>query len=410
MSLEKIVIPTEETDEEKQARLAAEEEARKAAETAKAAEEAARKAEEEARKKALEEAEEIEIDGVVYKLNENGDAVDENGDIKFNKETIDKMSEEQPQGDYFEAISKVTGIDVVDENGKPVTFEPTVEGFAQREIAVKKLGEQEGFNKGFTEFLTKNPDIADIINYKNQYGTIEGYSNHIDYAKLSVGDDEDQMADFIYKAEIQKGTSPDRAKRMVEFAKMNNTLKEDAIESLEWLRKAQSAEQDSIRKQQEVAKQEAEEAYISFYGVSYEQDGKMVVHDAPNSLYDMVINKGIIGNYSIPKEGIKVQTDKGLKLISRAELFNYFAAPVKEINGYLYSQAQLDEMKKMESPAELALRFMTNIAGGMEQLVDATITQRQIKEIRKFSTKGGKTTTTRKTTTGGADDRIVLKI
>lgn len=55
-------------------------------------------------------------------------------------------------GDYIEAISKASGIVIKDEKGEPVKFEPTIEGFAKREAAVKALGEREGFAKVLTNF------------------------------------------------------------------------------------------------------------------------------------------------------------------------------------------------------------------------------------------------------------------
>lgn len=224
MAVEKVVIPDDETQEQKQERLRKELEERKAKEAKEAQEaEERRKAEEEAaRKKAEEEGEkggstgngeeetepeQVEIDGTLYTLDDNGNAVDDNGEIKFTKEQIDAMSDEganELDGDYIEAISKASGIVIKDEKGELVKFEPTIEGFAKREAAVKALGEREGFAKGFNEFLANNPDIAALVEYKSKFGTIEGYSANIDYSKVEIKDDDNLLADLIYKAEIQK--------------------------------------------------------------------------------------------------------------------------------------------------------------------------------------------------------------
>lgn len=224
MAVEKVVIPDDETQEQKQERLRKELEERKAKEAKEAQEaEERRKAEEEAaRKKAEEEGdkggstgngeeetepEQVEIDGTLYTLDDNGNAVDDNGEIKFTKEQIDAMSDEEPNeldGDYIEAISKASGIVIKDEKGEPIKFEPTIEGFAKREAAVKALGEREGFAKGFNEFLANNPDIAALVEYKSKFGTIEGYSANVDYSKVEIKDDDNLLADLIYKAEIQK--------------------------------------------------------------------------------------------------------------------------------------------------------------------------------------------------------------
>lgn len=422
MPLDPIKVPDVETEEQKAERLrkeqeeaerkAAEEEARKKAEE----EEVKRKAEEEARKKAEEQEtdDKIIIDEVEYKLDENGNAVDESGEIKFTKEDIEKMSsnddDDALEGDYIEEISKVTGIVIKDDKGQPLKFESTIEGFAKREAAVKALGEREGFSKGFNDFLKQNPDIAALIDYKNRFGTIEGYSANIDYSKLEIKDDDNFLADLIYKAEIQKGTSAERAKRLVEFAKTNNTLKDDATEALEWLKKNQQAEVDSYQNalKAEMEKERAKE--IAFYGVTYEND-KVVVHQADGSLYDMVVKKGQIGDYAIPTEGIRVKTNEGDKLLSREDLFDYFARPAVEVDGMVYSQAQYDAMVRLNNPKELALHFIMNLTGGLDQLVDSTITKRKIGEIKRLKSVTSKSSGSGgKQKKAGQNDKIVLPV
>lgn len=354
----------------------------------------------------------IEIDGVMYALDDDGNAVNDKGEIAFTKEAIDKMSDDTPDDidNYLEAIEKASGIQVLDENGQAVKFENTIDGFAQRELAVKAIGEKEGFTKGFAKFLESNPDIAALVEYKNRYGTIEGYSNHTDYSKVEITDDENHLKDLIYKAEIQKGTSPDRAKRLVDFAQVNNTLKEDATESLNWLRKNQEDEIAAIHQKEQALYEEELRKEIAFYGVSYDNNGKIVVHDAPGSMYDMVVKTGKVGDYSIPQAGIRIKAEDGEKLLSREELFDYFARPVKEINGTLFSQAQLDEMTKLANPAELILRFITNLNGGIDQLVKNTMNQETIKHIRKLSSKSSKSISSKRTNSKEDDDRIVLPI
>lgn len=430
MPLEKIVIPDNETPEQKEERLRKErEEAEaKAAEEAKRKaeeEEAKKKTEEEARKKAEEEAaknqgeeddSKIEIDGVLYSIDENGNAVDDSGNIKFTKNQIDAMEENDPNkledpDNYIDAISKASGIVIKDKEGKVVKYDATIEGFAKREADVKALGEQEGFAKGFNEFLNSNPDIASIIEYKRRFGTIEGYSKNVDYSKVEIKDDDSLLEDLIYKAEIQKGTSPERAKRIVEFAKANNSLKDDATESLNWLRKNQENEIRAIQEKREAEYKAELEKEIKFYGVSYENDGTVKVYNAPGSLYDLVVEKGQIGEYNLPKEGLKIQTESGEKLISRTELFDYFCRPVTEINGMVYSQAQVDEINRLSNPAELAMRFIMNLTGGIDQLIKNEISKKEIKRLRSLSSKTGKTTgVTRKVSKSKDDDKIVLPI
>lgn len=423
--LDKIIIPDSETEEQKQARLekeaeeakqkAAEEEARKKAEE----EEAARKKAEDDAKKTKEgggdddEPEVVMIDDVEYTIDENGNAVAKDGTIKYTAEDIAKMSEgddDSGSDNYFENISKASGIVIKDDEGNIKQYEQTIEGFAQREADVKALGEAEGFNKGFARFMQDNPDIASIIEYKQRYGTIEGYSSTIDYSKVELKDDYDFLADLIYKAEIQKGTSPDRAKRLVEFAKANNTLKDDAAESLNWLRKTQEAEIKQIQAEQEAAYQEELRKEIQFFGATFNEKGEIVNQNVKGSLYDMIVTTGAIGDYSIPKNGLVVKTAKGDKLISREQIYDYFARPVTEINGYYYTQAQVDDMKRMQNPAEIALRYIMNLTGGVDQLVKKSINDEKIRKIRSLKSNTSKTIGSKGGQKSGGKESIVLPV
>lgn len=427
MQPDKIIIPDAETEEQKAARLAkeqeeAEQKAREEAE-AKAKEEADRKAaEDEAKRKAEEDAKKKEnqdnnkvlIDDVEYTIDENGNAVDQNGEIKFTAEDIAKMSEDNNDDstdDYFESISKASGIVVHDQDGNVKHYDQTIEGFAQRESDIKALGEAEGFNKGFQQFMQANPDIASIIEYKNKYGTIEGYAQHVDYSKVEIKDDNNFLEDLIYKAEIQKGTTPERAKRLVEFAKANNTLKEDATESLNWLKKTQAEEIKLIQDRQKAEYEKAIQQEIQFYGASYDEKGGLVNHNVDGSMYDMIVTKGAIGEYSIPKNGLTVKTDKGQKLISREQIFDYFARPVKEINGVIYTQAQLDEISRLSDPTEVALRFIMNLTGGVDQLVKRSINDSQIKRIKSLKSSNSKNLGARNNQGGGGNSgKIILPV
>ena len=179
---------------------------------------------------------------------------------------------------------------------------------------------------------------------------------------------------------------------------------------MEWLRKHQADEIAAIKAKEEADYKAEIEKEIKFYGVSYEDDGKVKIYDAPGSLYDLVVVKGQIGEYAIPQEGLRIKTNDGEKLISRQELFDYFSRPIKEINGMVYSQAQLDEIVRLSNPAELAMRFIMNLNGGVEQLIKTTIAKQEVKRLKSMTSKPNRNNGIPKRTTSSKDDKIVLPI
>ena len=360
---------------------------------------------------------EVEIDGDTYTIDENGNAL-KDGNIIYTKEQLDEMSETDNEIDDSEDdsvvtindIAKLSGINLVDDDGNPIEYEWSEEGLAKREADVYTLGKQEGFKDGFTQYLNENPDIAAIIEYKNRFGTIEGYSNTVDYSKMSLPESEDELMALIYAAEIQRGNPPERAKKIAEFAKANNDLANDAKLSLDYLKKNQ--EQEIKNRQQQIAIQEQQERQqeIAFYGVDYINGKEIVVPEAKGSLYDCIVNKGTLKNYQIPIEGITIKTENGIKKMSRKEVFDYLSKPVKEIDGVYYTQAQLDEISKINDPQEYALRCIANLNGGISNLVEKKIAEKEIKRLRSLKENKdrakGKVTKKTETNTG----KIVLPI
>lgn len=334
----------------------------------------------------------VEIDGVIYSIDKDGNALDEQGQIKFTKTELDTFDEDKTSvddGNDFDIseISKLSGINILDDTGKEVHFDFTIEDLAKRESMIKELGETEGFSKGFNKFLVENPDIADIINYKANYGTIEGYSNNIDYNKVEIKDD-DEIANYqlIYTAEIQRGKTPAEAKRYSDFCKANKSLKEDANNALTYLKNSQNFKIENIKKQQEaqiLAQIEQEEKY---FGIRYDEN-KEIPLNIQGSIYDIVVSKGKLGNFTIPETGITINTSKGAKQLSRRDIFDYISRPVKEINGQIFTQAQLDEIERMSKPEEWILRCISNLNGGIEQLVRNTVTSQQTEIIKKLKIK-----------------------
>lgn len=336
---------------------------------------------------------EVEIDGEIYNLDSEGNAT-KYGNIVFTKEQISSMNEinsddslesEVSENASVELISNLSGIVPLDDNGEPISYEWSAEGLAKRESDIYQIGLANGFKTNFDKFLKDNPDIAAIIDYKSRFGTIEGYNSSHDYIKMTVPDDEDAKFRLIYDAEIQRGNSPERAKRIAEFAKTNNTLDEDAQISLEFLKKNQEAAIEQRRKEVEDAQRELFAKELAFYGVDYSNGKETVIEDAKGSLYDCIVNNGSLKNYTIPIEGINIKTDKGIKKISRKELFDYISKPVKEIDGNYYTQAQLDELKQLSNPEEYALRCIMNLNGGIDSLIERKAVDKEIKRLRSLT-------------------------
>lgn len=195
------------------------EEAAKAEEKRKKAEEeeAKRKAEEEAAKTATQKTEtETETptkivlttdDGdVEYDLDADGNAV-KDGEIVYTKAQLDEFAAAETQEETIDvsAISAISGLTPVNADGTPKKYEMTVEGLAQRDADIAELAKRQAESEAINNFFRTNPDIYQAALYKQTYGSLEGFANHVDWTTMTLEDkSDDQLEAVIRSAENVK--------------------------------------------------------------------------------------------------------------------------------------------------------------------------------------------------------------
>ena len=405
---------TTKTEEEIAAEQAAKaakeaEEAAKAEEERKKAEEeeeAKRKAEEEAAKTATQKTEtETETptkivlttdDGdVEYDLDADGNAV-KDGEIVYTKAQLDEFAAAETQEETIDvsAISAISGLTPVNVDGTPKQYEMTVEGLAQRDADIAELAKRQAESEAINNFFRTNPDIYQAALYKQTYGSLEGFANHVDWTTMTLEDkSDDQLEAVIRSAEKRKGTSDAQIERIIRFSKADKVLAETA--------NAQRREIETANARQEAEYQAAQEALDKAYGITYDENGKAKVLNVPDSLYDKIVNKGTIGGLAIPTAGVKRTVNGREQILSRKDIVKYLTAPVVEVNGDFYTQAQKDVFDMLADNETFAMVALRNLLGAdISQLAAASIRQEAVRRLNitssgkpkvKVSTQGGGT-------------------
>lgn len=371
----------------------AEEEARKAAE-----EEARRKAEEEAAASANknnEDANKIILTtdegDVEYELDAEGNAV-KDGQIVYTKAQLDEFATAEQQEETIDAsaISAISGLTPVNADGTPKQYEMTVEGLAQRDADIAEIAKHQAESEAITNFFRANPDIHQAAIYKQTYGSLDGFANHVDWTTMSIDDkSDDQLEAIIRSAEKRKGTSDNQIERIIRFSKADKVLAETAKESLDYLAVNQKREIEEAQARQEAQWKAEQDELDRAYGITYDDHGKAKVLNVPDSLYDKIVNKGTIGGLSIPTAGIKRTIDGKEQLLTRKDLVKYLTAPVVEIGDSLFTQAQKDVFDMLADNETFAMVALRNLLGAdISQLAAASIRQEAVRRLN--ITSGGK--------------------
>lgn len=389
--------------------IAAEEAAKAAKEAedkAKAEEEARKAAEEEARRKAEEEAaanankDNVDTNKIIlttdegdveYELDAEGNAV-KDGQIIYTKAQLDEFATAEQQEETIDAsaISAISGLTPVNADGTPKQYEMTVEGLAQRDADIAEIAKHQAESEAITNFFRANPDIHQAAIYKQTYGSLDGFANHVDWTTMSIDyKSDDQLEAIIRSAEKRKGTSDNQIERIIRFSKADKVLAETAKESLDYLAANQKREIEEAQARQEAQWKAEQDELDRAYGITYDDHGKAKVLNVPDSLYDKIVNKGTIGGLSIPTAGIKRTVNGKEQLLTRKDLVKYLTAPVVEIGDSLFTQAQKDVFDMLADNETFAMVALRNLLGAdISQLAAASIRQEAVRRLN--ITSGGK--------------------
>lgn len=392
------------------------EEAAKAEEERKKAEdeETKCKAEEEATKTATQKTEtETETptkivlttdDGdIEYDLDADGNAV-KDGEIIYTKAQLDEFAAAETQEETIDvsAISAISGLTPVNADGTPKQYEMTVEGLAQRDADIAEIARHQTESEAINNFFRTNPDIYQAALYKQTYGSLEGFANHVDWTTMTLEDkSDDQLEAVIRSAEKRKGTSDAQIERIIRFSKADKVLNETAKESLDYLAANQKREIEEATARQEAQWKAEQDELDKAYGITYDDYGKAKVLNVPDSLYDKIVNKGTIGGLTIPTAGVKRTVNGKEQILTRKDLVKYLTAPVVEIGDSLYTQAQKDVFDMLADNETFAMIALRNLLGtDISQLAAASIRQEAVRRLNitssgkpkvKVSTQGGGT-------------------
>lgn len=377
-------------------------------------EEAKRKAEEEAAKTATQKTEtETETptkivlttdDGdIEYDLDADGNAV-KDGEIIYTKAQLDEFAAAETQEETIDvsAISAISGLTPVNADGTPKQYEMTVEGLAQRDADIAEIARHQAESEAINNFFRTNPDIYQAALYKQTYGSLEGFANHVDWTTMTLEDkSDDQLEAVIRSAEKRKGTSDAQIERIIRFSKADKVLNETAKESLDYLAANQKREIEEATARQEAQWKAEQDELDKAYGITYDDHGKAKVLNVPDSLYDKIVNKGTIGGLAIPTAGIKRTVNGKEQILTRKDLVKYLTAPVVEIGDSLYTQAQKDVFDMLADNETFAMIALRNLLGAdISQLAAASIRQEAVRRLNitssgkpkvKVSTQGGGT-------------------
>lgn len=325
----------------------------------------------------LHEGDNVEIDGATYTINNNGDAVGEDGQVFRTRAELAELiaSQATQEPSVLQTLQSRFGSKFTDENGNPIVFDDSIEGVNSYVETVVKARQKEAQQAALNSLFATYPQVEQALNYVKLNGSLEGF-NEIPTKRPALDkNNEEQLASVIreeWKLQNKRGD----VNKFIDYCKSSGTLYETAVESdkvVGEINEAKLAETKAKVEAAEKAEREATEAYW-------------------NKVKE-TLTKGDLMGYAIPDQ-IQCNRDGKKVMLSKADFMKYISVPVDETGNTAY---MLDEAKVAPEIAmqdDLLRAYLKFTGGNYSSLVGMAVNKQEVLKLR---TQAAQATTAKRT-------------
>lgn len=306
---------------------------------------------------------EITIDDAAYTIDENGNAIDSNNQIKFTVDEIKAMLDNNDDSSIIDTLIGNFG-EIKDEAGNVMQFEDTPEGVNSLvETIITSKAEEIG-NQAILNLFEAYPVLETIVNYIDVNGSLEGFNNKIDRSGITLdADNEAQLLQVCREYYNSIGFDGD-IDNLLNYYKDSGVLLTEAQKSLDKLVAADEAEKAKLKAEADAINAQELEAEKQYW----------------NSV-KTIVDKGELLGYKIPDK-INISKDGKKTVATRNDFFNYLYKPV---NADGDSQYNIDEKaKKQEVRLENKIleAYLTFTGSDYSSLVGMAVNKEKVTALK----------------------------
>ena len=313
----------------------------------------------------------IELDGVTYTVNENGDLVDEKGEVfkakseveAFLKEYTTEETNEVPEINVTD-IQKLVGVDVVDEKGKAISFDNTPQGVAEYVNSVLDLKKAEFAQAGINKLIEDYPVLNDFLNYYIANGnSYEGFGEMKDRSGIQIDEANEAQQIAIVREAWKEFGKRGNVDKYISYLKDSGQLLDVAKDDLVALQQADA----EIREENAKAALKAQQEYEAQVAAYWKE-------------VKSCVDKREIAGYKIPDVII---LDRGGKQVSATpeDFFNYIYQ-VDEQGMSQYQRELANEAPADRMNDELLKAYLKYTGKSYNSLLEMAVANKEVKKLR----------------------------
>lgn len=313
----------------------------------------------------LSEGDTINVDGVNYTIDAEGNAIAADGTIfRTATELAELIAQNGSEPSVLNQLQTRFGSDFKDENGNPIVFDDNEEGIAAYVETVVQSRVKEAQTAAINNLFETYPQVEQVINHLKLNGTLDDFVEIPDRSQITVSkDNEEQQATFIREEWKLSGKKGD-VNKFIDYCKNAGILYDTAVESKEAV--------DSIyesRLAEQKAQVEAKEAAAAAEEKAYWDN------------VEKTISKGELLGYSIPEQ-IQCNKDGKKVMLSRKDFLKYVSTPVDSEGNtaYMLDEAKVDSDVRMQD--DLLKAFLRFTGGDYASLVGMAVNKQKVLSIR----------------------------
>lgn len=320
--------------------------------------------------KKLEAGYTVEVGKDTYTVDDNGNLVDKDGKIFKEAKDVNDWIEQfdvdnnDTKDVSIDTIQETIGIEITDDNDKPIQFENTPEGIAAYINAVIETSREEHMEAAINTLYQKYPIIEDVLNYYVANGnSLDGFGEIPDRSNITIDDtNEAQQENIIRLAWSEQGRKGD-VNAYVQYLKSSGTLLAVAQEELQGL-------QESDKQYREQIEQEA---------IKQEQERLKNLETYWNGVKEVVDSRKIAG-YTIP-DTIIVNRDGQKLSVTPNDFFNYLYRVDNEGKSQ-YERDLAKEDPNSRRDDEILRAYLKFVGGSYSNLVDMAVNDKEVNKLK----------------------------
>ena len=342
----------------------------------------------------------VEFDGVTYTVAENGDLVDDKGEVFKKKDEIQNWINSLEQEDDntldLEGIQTAVGVEVVGEDGKPVEFTNDAEGvnaYIKAVVDIKSKEIQEG---AINKLYSDNPLLKQFQDYVQVNGTYRGFGELPDRTGWTLDKENVGQQEAIIRMAAAEFGNKSLNDNYIKYLKDTGSLYDEASAQLKALQEKDKDIRKDIEARAAAARQQEQQDLENYW----------------NKVNDVINSRNFAG-YKIPESFVK-EVDGKKQTVTPRDFYNYLSkqtevdADGNRITGYQKDLSTESEDAFMARELITAWLFFTG--GSYKDLAKMAIQEEQVRTLKLKSKehRAHKTVKVTKPATKANSDDILL--